>query len=237
MATGALPFRGESSGAIFNAILERKPVPAMRLNPEVPAALERIINKSLEKDRDLRYQNASDMRTDLKRLRRDTESGRISTSGSGAVQPSAGLGRKQYIALAVCCVLVAAAFGAYHFWPHTTSQGGPAKITRISQWNKPMNDATFSPDGHAVAFASPVSGVDQVFLMLTSGGEPLQLTNDEGDKDVQTFSPDGKEVLREVSWPRRDLGGACARWGSSPCGVWFLGGSLAGWLIHLLYKD
>jgi serine/threonine protein kinase/WD40 repeat protein len=86
MATGALPFRGESSGVIFNAILERQPIPAVRLNPEVPPGLERIINKSLEKDCDLRYQHASDMRTDLKRLRRDTDSGRILSSGSGAVQ-------------------------------------------------------------------------------------------------------------------------------------------------------
>ena len=75
MATGTLPFRGESSGVIFNAILERAPVPAVRLNPDLPPKLEDIINKSLEKDRELRYQHASDMRTDLQRLKRDTESG------------------------------------------------------------------------------------------------------------------------------------------------------------------
>src|SRR3989442_4764432 len=76
MATGALPFRGESSGVIFHAILERAPAPAVRLNPDLPPKLEDIINKALEKDRNLRYQHASDMRTDLQRLKRDTDSGR-----------------------------------------------------------------------------------------------------------------------------------------------------------------
>src|ERR1700758_1159542 len=76
MATGALPFRGESTGLVFESILNRAPVPAVRLNPEVAPDLERIIAKCLEKDRNLRYQHASDIRTDLQRLKRDTESGR-----------------------------------------------------------------------------------------------------------------------------------------------------------------
>jgi TolB-like protein len=75
-ATGTLPFRGESSGLIFKAILDAAPVPAVRLNPDVPPRLEDIINKCLEKDRNLRYQHASEIRTDLQRLKRDTDSGR-----------------------------------------------------------------------------------------------------------------------------------------------------------------
>jgi len=85
MATGELPFRGESSAVICEAIMNRAPVPAVRLNPALPLELERIVNKALEKDRDLRYQHAADMRADLQRMKRDMDSGRAASISSGTV--------------------------------------------------------------------------------------------------------------------------------------------------------
>jgi len=89
MVTGQLPFRGKSNGLVFNAILESAPIPVLRLNPDVPPKLEEIINKALEKDRRLRYQHASEMRSDLQRLRRDTDSGPRAASNTSAEEGEA----------------------------------------------------------------------------------------------------------------------------------------------------
>jgi Tol biopolymer transport system component/predicted Ser/Thr protein kinase len=247
MTTGRLPFRGDTSGLIFKAILDGAPTAVVRVNPEVPAELERIIDKAMEKDRDLRYQSAADMQSDLKRLRRDTDSGRVSGStnaaaieaaaqvGSGthAAASASGLavsrqgiavarassGNKKLLMGGVAAVvaLLVVGWAAYHFGGEGKGTSSPGKITQISHWDKPMDRARLSPDGHTVAFSSPVGGVHQVFVMLTSGGEPLQLTSDEGDKFVMNFSTDGTEIYyRRVfgtgeTWSVPTLGGSGKR--------------------------
>jgi serine/threonine protein kinase len=230
ISTGALPFRGESTGVIFNAILERQPVPPVRLNPDMPPKLEDIISKCLEKDRNLRYQHAADIRTDLQRLKRDTDSDRISSSArivqevtaerrTQSVTATLRLPPKSIVA-AACVALFVVGFVTFRFWFRFKTTSGPAKISQISQWNKSMNNTKLSPDGHAVAFVSPIGGVSQVFLMLTSGGEPLQLTNDAGDKRVDCFSPDGNQIYYERSlgrdeiWAVPTLGGSPIRMAS-----------------------
>jgi len=117
MATGQLPFRGESTGVVFDSILNRTVVPPIRVNLEVPTDLERIITKSLEKDRNLRYQHASEIRTDLQRLKRDSESGRSSDLASGPLEQSAfsekrtlaekrGVSTRSWVAAIITAVLV-----------------------------------------------------------------------------------------------------------------------------------
>jgi eukaryotic-like serine/threonine-protein kinase len=113
MATGTLPFRGESSGVMFKEILDSSPTPAVRLNPDLPPELDRIIHKALEKDRNLRYQHASDMRTDLQRLKRDTESAQIPAAKAGVTAHR----RTQWkVALSVAGAVVALVAGSYFYF-------------------------------------------------------------------------------------------------------------------------
>lgn len=116
MATGKLPFRGDTSGIIFDSILHKVPVDPVRLNPDLPARLEDVIFKALEKDREVRYQSAAELRADLKRLRRDTESERVAVSLSDGAPPSK-RSMKKWVALGILVagVLAVLAFRAYDY--------------------------------------------------------------------------------------------------------------------------
>ncbi len=148
MATGQLPFRGDSTGILFDAILNRAPVSVVRLNPDVPPKLEEIINKALEKDRDLRYQHAADMRTDLQRLKRDTDS---HSSSAAAVATghvgTAALGRPSraklgYVVAAILCALLVA--GGLYYRSHRQSNRLTDKDTIVlSDFDNKTGDPVF----------------------------------------------------------------------------------------------
>ena len=170
MATGRPPFPGNTSAVIFNAILERDPVPAVKLNPQLPPKLQEVIDKLLEKDRDLRYQSAADLRGDLKRLKRDTESGRkiaqpVSAPSVSVADPPASFSRPSssgsavvaaarehklgagVATLIVVAIVAAAAYGVYAlFNRHRPVPFENISITKVTETGKAAL-VTISPDG------------------------------------------------------------------------------------------
>jgi serine/threonine protein kinase len=197
MATGSLPFRGDTSGTIFDAILNRPPTPPVRLNPDVSDGLERTINKALEKDRNLRYQHASELRADLKRLRRDTESG----SKAAVVAETRPQQRRSPLLWAALAVFVAGLAGGAAVLLRRSNQ--PA-APNSSQWVQLTNftDSTSNPalssDGRMLAFlrrSASLGASGQFYVKLLPDGEPVQLTHDETLKLWPgAFSPDGSRI-------------------------------------------
>ena len=139
MATGMLPFRGESSGVIFESILNRAPITPVRLNPDLPPKLEDIINKCLEKDRNLRYQHASDVRTDLQRLKRDSESGH---SAAAKTEVSTTPGRRWKVIVPPAIAIAALAASSYFHFQRTPTLTDKDTIVLADFTNK-TGDAVF----------------------------------------------------------------------------------------------
>lgn len=177
MATGILPFRGDTSAMVFDSILNRAPAPPVRLNPELPPELERIIGKALEKDRGLRYQHASETRADLQRLKRDTDSGRSSAFAeavAGARKP-AFFRRFRTTGLAASLVLLAGIVYAKYRWLHPSSPIPEKLIARQLTATPPgdwVSASSISPDGKYLAY------VDQtgLFVRSTQSGDTRPIT-------------------------------------------------------------
>jgi serine/threonine protein kinase len=199
MATGTQPFRGQSEATIYDAILNRDPVSPAELNRKLPAKLEEIIHKALEKDRQLRYQNAADVRTDLQRLRRDTDSGASRPTTSPRSAPK----RYTWVLWTLLALLVAG-LGGWWFavngpWPAARNPLSGAQFTRLANFNGAKSDPAISPDGNFAAFTSNRSGPFDIWLIQTNGSNLTNLTQGRiGDARAPLravgFSGDGLEV-------------------------------------------
>jgi serine/threonine protein kinase/Tol biopolymer transport system component len=216
MATGAMPFRAESSAMICEAIVNRAPVPAVRLNPDVPPKLEEIINKALEKDRDLRYQSASEMRADLKRVQRDTssarvaiesgssagivatDSGRISSAQIASAQvqaPPAKKGFPKFVIAAAAVVLLAAVLVGYKLLnrPHGLNLQN-MQIEKLTESGKAAMVA-ISPDGRYVVYVLRDGEQQSLWMRHVATKSDVQvLAPDIVDFKGVTFSPDGNFI-------------------------------------------
>jgi serine/threonine protein kinase/Tol biopolymer transport system component len=193
MATGARPFSGNTSAALFDAILNKAPVSPVQLNPQTPAKLEEIINKALEKDREVRYQDASDLRADLKRLKRDTESGR-----STAAKPARFAVRGQWwvwIGVAAIVLSVAAAVWLARALPPPRVFGA-TQITRDGhQKVSPFNVQSLWTDGSRLYFNEEVNGSWHIAQVSAIGGETLPFTTSIATPLLVSMAPNRSELL------------------------------------------
>ncbi len=192
MATGMLPFQGDTSAMVFDAILNQTPAPPQRLNPKLPIELEGIITKALEKDREVRCQTASELRADLKRFARRTDSGRSETAVAAPPR------RRRAWTYVAAGALVLAAAAASLLWLRPGSQpASRAAWVQLTNFPDSVSQPTLSPDGRMLTFVrGPGSLVTpgQIYVKMLPDGEPKPLTRDSVPKMSPVFSPDGSRI-------------------------------------------
>jgi serine/threonine protein kinase/Tol biopolymer transport system component len=210
MATGTLPFSGEAPGAVFDAILHSVPLSPTQISPDLPQDLELIIDKALEKDRDLRYQSAAEMRADLRRLKRDTETRqsaalpRIQASGLVATRARSVSTRaaQPWPRLVLSALAIGIVLATFLFWLMRVKFGKPvaiappdARLTRLTNIAGLEESPAISPDGKSLAFTGGVDGKRQVLVQLIAGGTNLQITHDTVDHECPRWLPDSSSIL------------------------------------------
>ncbi|MGI8784626.1 MAG: protein kinase domain-containing protein, partial [Acidobacteriota bacterium] len=202
MATGRLPFRGDTQGALIDAILHQEPTSPLRLNPELSDDFEKILRKSLEKDRDLRYQSASELRADLKRVRRDLDSKQIVVPSA---PPRSALRRGLAYAGGLA-LLIGLALGSMVLVRRFDRPAAAPESEWIQLTNFPdsVTQPALSPDGRMLTFIrGPGTFITsgQIYVKLLPDGEPAQLTNDSSRKMAPRFAPDGSRIAYTVVQP------------------------------------
>jgi len=199
MTTGRQAFSGGTTAAIFDGILNKAPTSPVRLNPEVPAKLEEIINKLLEKDRDLRCQSAAELRADLKRLKRDTDSGRSATveaaipAAVGAVHEPPLQGRwRAWVAITLGGVIVIAAIVGYLV---TRPLPSPRVLRTVQLTNTNRPKYGVVTDGSRLYFGQYISGRDELVQASVAGGDTASIATPFSHFDLHDISPNGAELL------------------------------------------
>ena len=218
MATGRPAFAGNTAAVIHDAILNRDPARPTGFNPDLPGDLERVIAKALEKDRELRYQTAAELRADLKRIRRDSES----AARLGIVAPVPRRPSRRALPIAAGAALAVALLTLGGLW---LSRRGRAPAPERSRWEQlthftdSVTSPALSPDGRMLAFIrgpDAFIGPGQVYVKLLPDGDPVQLTDDARYKMSPVFSPDGSRIAYTATpwdtWIVPVLGGKPSLW-------------------------
>ena len=197
MCTGTLPFRGDTSGVIFESILNRAPAPAARLNPDMPPKLEEIIVKALEKDRDVRCQSAAELRADMRRLKRDTESGKsVSVAAPVADRPKADMKYGIMLAISVAIAVLVVAFVA--FWLRSPQQPPRVlSVNQITQDNLPK--VNLFTDGPRLYFTEDVSERSVIGQVSAAGGDVVRVPCPFPYVSIVSISPNRSELLTASS--------------------------------------
>jgi len=200
MTTGQLAFPGNTTAVIHDAILNRAPIPASKSNPQIPVELERIIDKALEKDRKLRYQTASDLRADLKRLKRDTSSGKVpiasSSTQNSAQSVAASKSRKTIYAVLAAITILALAAGAY-LWSNRPRSFNlqNMQITQITTTGN-AGAAALSPDRRYIVYVLRDGAQESLWVQQLATGSHIQLLPpDQTHFSGLSFTPDGNYIL------------------------------------------
>jgi serine/threonine protein kinase/Tol biopolymer transport system component len=230
MATGRQAFTGETSAVIFHAILSRAPTPPVRLNPDLPLKLEETINKLLEKDRDLRYQSAADLRTDLKRLKRDISSApeqdntrqRKTSLGhdlaAGLEEKIAGrkFNLRRDLFLTAAALLLGGVLTRWLFWPQRAPEPPVRRFAIVT--GQPVSKASISPDGRQIAYVTGTGSESQLWIQDLDRIEPRKIPGAAGANNIYDpfWSPDSRSLgfgttkeLRTVSVIRGEPATIC----------------------------